>query len=133
MEQGGFSQRTLLPHRSSKEFGLMKEYSFNGLAGCVSQSRSRITGKPMASSPKATGALVGVYHGEQSGMEGDPDSPWITVCEEHHNLVGHRSLRLAKSHAVDPTMWCEDCQVGGTPSTPCPTALQSLRDLDSAT
>jgi hypothetical protein len=77
----------------------VREYGFNNLAGCVSQSRSRITG-----------TLVGIYHGEQSGMESDPDVPWVTVCEAHNTLVGHPSLRLARHHAPDPTGWCQDCQ-----------------------
>jgi hypothetical protein len=76
-----------------------KEYGFNDLAGCVSQSRSRITG-----------TLVGIYHGEQSGMEDDPEIPWQTVCEDHGSIVGHPSLKLAKEHAPDPSQWCEDCR-----------------------
>jgi hypothetical protein len=78
----------------------VKEYDFNGLAGCVSQRKSRITK-----------TLVGVYHGVQSGMEEDPENPWITVCEVHHNCVCHPTLALAKDHAVDPTGWCEECRV----------------------
>ena len=77
----------------------MKLYSYNGLAGCVSQTRAR-----------QTKTLVGVYHGEQSGMECDRDYPWVTVCEVHHNLVSHPTLALAKAHAVDPQGWCEDCR-----------------------
>lgn len=76
-----------------------KVYEFNNLAGCVSQTKSRITG-----------TLVGIYHGEQSGMESDPDCPWQTVCEEHSTLVGHSSLKLAREHAPDPTNWCEGCR-----------------------
>lgn len=77
---------------------LMKEYDFNGLAGCVSQRKAQ-----------TTGTLVGVYHGAQSGMEMDPEYPWITVCEVHANCVSHSTLALAKSHAADPEGWCEDC------------------------
>ncbi len=76
-----------------------QNYSHNGLAGCVRQTRNRITG-----------SLVGVYHGAQSGMEIDPNDPWCTVCEKHHELVCHPSLRLAISHSADPTMWCEACR-----------------------
>jgi hypothetical protein len=76
-----------------------KGYGFNGLAGCVTQRKNRKTGN-----------LIGVYHGEQSGIESDPESPWVTLCEEHGNLVCHRSLRLAMDHAAAPEMWCEDCQ-----------------------
>ena len=82
----------------------VKEYDFNGLAGCVQQRRNRITG-----------TLVGVYHGEQSGMESDPDNPWVTVCEDHGRIVAHPSLRLALEHAADPSGWCGDCN-GNDPS-----------------
>ena len=50
----------------------MKQYSFNGLAGCVQQRKAR-----------QTETLVGVYHGEQAGM-GDG---WFTVCEEHSRVT----------------------------------------------
>lgn len=77
----------------------MKIYEFNNLAGCVTQQRSR-----------ETGGLCGLYHGEQSGMECDPATPWITVCEQHSTLVCHGTLRLAHAHLPSPTSWCEACQ-----------------------
>lgn len=76
----------------------MKRYAHNGLAGCVQQRRA-----------KSTGTLVGVYHGEQSGMETDPAEPWLTVCEAHSSLVAHPTLALAKRHAPFPESWCEEC------------------------
>lgn len=76
-----------------------KEYSFNGLAGCVIQRVSR-----------ETGTLVGLYQADQAGMESDPETPWATVCEEHHTLVCHTTLALAKDHLGYPTNWCEGCQ-----------------------
>lgn len=76
----------------------VQEYGFNGLEGCVVQRKSQVTK-----------TLVGVYHAEQAGLDNDPDCVWYSVCEDHGTLVGHRSLRLAKDHAVDPTMWCEEC------------------------
>lgn len=82
-----------------------KTYSHNDLCGCVAQTRSRITG-----------TLVGVYHGEQSGMECDPEYPWLTVCEDHGTLATHRTLKLAREHAPDPTMWCEECRDRTQPS-----------------
>lgn len=75
-----------------------KIYSFNGLAGCVTQWRNR-----------TTGTLVGVYHGEQSGMECDAEYPWLTVCEKHGTLVCHRSLTVAKA-TRDPRDFCDFCR-----------------------
>lgn len=77
----------------------VREYGFAGLAGCVTQRKAR-----------ATGTVVGVYHGGQSGMERDDDFPWITVCEEHNTLCTHATLALALSHASDPAGWCGECQ-----------------------
>lgn len=77
----------------------MRQYSFKGLAGCVTQTKSR-----------RTGTLVGIYHGLQSGLEADPECPWVTVCEAHGCLVSHGSLRLAKMSAPAPDDWCEDCR-----------------------
>lgn len=52
-----------------------RQYSFNDLAGCVVQRRSRITG-----------TIVGLYQAEQAGM--DPEAGrWITVCEAHSTCV----------------------------------------------
>jgi hypothetical protein len=53
--------------------------------------------------------LVGIYHADQAGLDNDPATPWFTTCEVHHNCVGHPSLRLAKSHAVNPSGWCQGC------------------------
>ena len=81
-----------------------KFYAFNGLAGCVVQRKSR-----------KTGTTVGIYQANQAGMESDPESPWATVCEVHHTLVCHTSLKLAFHHAPDPTGWCEDCRTEERP------------------
>lgn len=77
--------------------GVVREYAFNGLAGCVAQRRSRLTGY-----------FVGVYHAEQAGLDAS-GGPWATVCEEHAHVVNHDTLNLARSHAGDPTGWCEPC------------------------
>lgn len=67
-------------------------------AGLVERRRCRLTGFE-----------VGLYNGLESGIDSDADSPWVTMCEEHGNLVSHRTLRLARSHMVVPE-WCEECQ-----------------------
>ncbi|MCA8448877.1 hypothetical protein [Burkholderia vietnamiensis] len=77
---------------------MTQEHTYNGLAGCVVQRRSRTTGH-----------LVGLYHAQQAGM--DPASgAWATVCEEHATICNHGTLALARSHLGDPTMWCEACR-----------------------
>jgi len=75
-----------------------KRYSYNGLAGCVTQQRNRCTKR-----------LVGLYHSYQAGIESDPTLPWSTVCEEHGNVVCHANLANAKAAMSYPD-WCEDCQ-----------------------
>jgi len=75
-----------------------REYGFNGLAGCVTQFRSR-----------ATRTRVGIYHSMQSGMESDPELPWSSVCEEHHTLVSHPTLEDAR-RTRDPRDFCDDCR-----------------------
>ncbi|NTX44847.1 hypothetical protein HT749_15680 [Burkholderia cepacia] len=77
---------------------MSKLYEHNGLAGCVEQRRSRITGH-----------VVGLYNAKQAGM--DPDSgAWATVCEEHASICNHSTLALARAHLGDPTTWCEACR-----------------------
>lgn len=69
-----------------------QRYAHNGLAGCVQQRRAR-----------QTRTLVGVYHGEQAGMEPDSESPWIMrrqrpdpslrLCERLLQPVADRRVR----------------------------------------
>ncbi len=75
-----------------------KEYSFNGLAGCVVQRKAR-----------QTKLLVGLYQAEQAGMESDSETPWATVCETHGSIVCHPTFQIAQSHLSDPVGWCEVC------------------------
>jgi hypothetical protein len=78
---------------------MARRYSFNGLAGCVIQRRSR-----------HTGTLVGLYASEDAGMEVDPELPWSTVCEEHHAIVSHPTLAAARASLPRPDGWCDDCR-----------------------
>ena len=86
-----------------------RQYSFNDLAGCVEQRRSR-----------ATGTMVGLYQAEQAGL--DPDAgKWVTVCEDHSTCVNHPTLSMARHHLPDPTGWCDDCRekmAANAPETP---------------
>lgn len=77
----------------------MKDYDYNGLAGCVVQRVS-----------KKTGHLVGLYNNAQAGFDDDGGAmPWSTLCEPHSHVIAHRTLALARDHLGDPTGWCEDC------------------------
>lgn len=75
-----------------------KIYNHNGFEGCVAQWTSR-----------DTKTLVGLYHGEQSGMETDPEALWCVVCEKHHTLVGHPTLAEAR-RTRSPLDFCDDCR-----------------------
>lgn len=75
-----------------------RQYSFNGLAGCVEQRRSQQTGR-----------MVGIYHNEQAGFDAEA-GPWSTVCEPHGSICAHTTLELARAHAADPLGWCEECR-----------------------
>lgn len=78
-------------------FGTRK-YDFTGLAGCVVQRRSRLTG-----------TLAGLYQAEQAGL--DPEAGrWVTVCEDHGSCVNHETLAVARAHLADPSGWCEACR-----------------------
>jgi hypothetical protein len=88
-----------------------KEYSLNGIAGLIQTRRCHVTG-----------TTISIYHNEQAGLdcgctfmagktEHDPEhhNPYSTVCEDHGQLVIHKTLSLARSHAPMPE-WCEACQ-----------------------
>lgn len=76
-----------------------RKHGVHGNAGCIQMRRAR-----------STGTMVGVYDSLQAGMETDPSAAWMTVCEEHSSCVGHRTRKLALSHAAEPEGWCEDCR-----------------------
>jgi hypothetical protein len=61
----------------------------------------------------STGTHVGVYDGESAGMDTD-GGRWQTVCEEHGNIISHRTLALAMSFRCCPEEWCDRCS-GGEP------------------
>lgn len=54
---------------------------------------------------RETGTLVVVYRDEDA----DPTQPWISLCDDHGQLVSHDTLALAQSHASNPLGWCEIC------------------------
>lgn len=61
---------------------------------------------------RETGRLVSVYRSREQDLdEGFPghETPYYTVCEDHGQCVGHRSLYLALRHATNPKGWCEVC------------------------
>jgi len=60
---------------------------------------------------RETGTLIVVVNAEEQGLDPgvDGDCAWYTICDEHSQLVGHRTLALAKSHASNPLGWCEVC------------------------
>lgn len=59
---------------------------------------------------RTTGTEVSVVDGAGGLFDADEANRWWTVCEAHSILVSHPSLSLARSHAADPTAWCEDCR-----------------------
>ena len=75
----------------------MREYSFNNLAGCVVQRKSR-----------ETGLLVGMYNTDQANLD-VAAGPWVTVCETHGQIVHHTTFKLAMWHLTNPTGWCTVC------------------------
>jgi hypothetical protein len=38
------------------------------------------------------------------------DCAWYTICEEHNEVCGHRTRKLAEFFAASPLDWCEDCR-----------------------
>lgn len=68
----------------------------DGRSGCYQLRKAR-----------ENGVMVGVYYNADAGL--DTSEPWSTVCEDHGCVVSHDSLRLALTHASNPSGWCEEC------------------------
>jgi hypothetical protein len=66
-------------------------------AGLIDQRRNRLTK-----------TLIGLYRSIESGIESDPDLPYVTVCEDHANCVCHETKSAAIAAMTVPD-WCEDC------------------------
>jgi hypothetical protein len=59
---------------------------------------------------RETGTLIVVVNAVEQGLDpADGECKWYTICDDHSQLVGHRTLELAKSHAANPLGWCEVC------------------------
>lgn len=60
---------------------------------------------------KATGTHVGVYNGDEAGLDTDGgEAPWSTICDEHGGIASHFTLADAEHHAGKPEQWCPVCQ-----------------------
>jgi hypothetical protein len=57
---------------------------------------------------RITKTRIALYDAKTAGIDSDPELPWVTVCEDHGDLVGHPSLTLARSHMACPE-WCSKC------------------------
>ena len=66
---------------------------------------------------RRSGTVTSVYEAAAAGMDAGDDvndagnlKPlrWVTVCEDHSTICGHRTLKLALYHVSVPD-WCEDC------------------------
>lgn len=64
---------------------------------------------------RRNGATVGVYDGSAAGLD-TTTGRWSTVCEDHSEAVSHRTLALARLHAVTPEEWCSRCHGVGCPA-----------------
>lgn len=56
-----------------------------------------------------TKTLIGLYEAYEAGIDSDPNRPYITVCEDHGNLVSHETKQMALQWMAHP-VWCEPCQ-----------------------
>ena len=75
---------------------VVRLYVLDGVAGLVERRR------------RSNGVQVGVYNAQQARLDEDSGA-WYCICEDHGTLLAHRSLKLARHHAVTPEEWCESC------------------------
>lgn len=54
------------------------------------------------------GQLVGLYKARDAGV--DADDPYVTVCEEHGQMVGQPSCRSGRLSMPNPAEWCSECR-----------------------
>lgn len=99
-----------------QEGAKMGRFGFNGLAGCVTQRLSAVTGRK-----------VGLYAASEAGLC-SAGGQWVTVCEDHGNLLNHASETRARQHLDYTHEWCEACRAASEPSLALtPEAYPKLR------
>jgi hypothetical protein len=96
---------------------IKKQYDLYGFTGLVQLRRTK------------SGAVVGIYSCEQSGIDGSEEDAWTTVCEGHGSTVTHRTLADAKAHAPHPDGWCESCQKG-EPASCEPETIEVVKQVE---
>ena len=65
-------------------------------------------GARLSRKSRKSGMTITLYHAEEAHL--DPEGgPYVTVCEQHGNLVNHDTYALARDWMTDPTGWCPDC------------------------
>lgn len=69
---------------------------------------------------RATGTIVTIYLAEQQGIDPDDGGLYLVVCEEHGCCIQHETRAGARTLAVEPDGWCEDCRHGSVASASGP-------------
>ncbi len=60
---------------------------------------------------KQTGTQIGLYNGDEAGMDTcEGTEPWTTVCEEHHEVCAHDTRQRASEFMAVPAEWCSGCR-----------------------
>lgn len=60
--------------------------------------------------PQEGDVVVGLYRGEEAGMDTDGGkAPWSLVCEDHSHVVHFETRAIAEHHGVKPLGWCDVC------------------------
>lgn len=67
-----------------------------------------MNGYPIRRRAKATGTMVALVDNRERWFA-DEEFDWYTVCEDHGELVGHETRRIAEAWLSHPDEWCETC------------------------
>jgi hypothetical protein len=76
--------------------------------GLVVAAKPGYAGLRSYTKTRATGTHVGVYDGNEAGMD-TYAGRWQMVCEEHGWVISHETLTAALAHAPHPGEWCDRC------------------------
>lgn len=51
---------------------------------------------------------MSIYVAAQAGIDADPETPWVAVCEKHGSMMPCATRKQARATIEEPE-WCEEC------------------------
>lgn len=58
---------------------------------------------------RQTGTLVVLVNSDEAGIDSSDGCAWTLVCDDHDQIISHKTRALARYFMASPLDWCEVC------------------------